>query len=48
MKFSFSMKFSIMTSPHYYDVAHFLTDSDENCTAYVKLNFKIFLFVELF
>ena len=42
------MKFSIMTSPHYYDVTHFLTDSNENWTAYVKLNPKIFLFVELF
>ena len=43
-----SMKFSIMTSPRYYDVTHFLTDSNENWTAYVKLNSKIFLFVELF
>ena len=39
---SFSMKFSIMTSPHYYDVTHFLNDSNENCTAYAKLNSKIF------
>ena len=36
------MKFSIMTSPRYNDVTHFLTDSKENCTAYVKLNSKIF------
>ena len=27
---------------------NFLTDSNENCTAYVKLNSKIILFVELF
>ena len=45
---SFSMKFFILTSPRYNDVTHFLTDFDENRTAYVKLNFKIFLFVELF
>ena len=45
---SFSMKFSIMTSPSNYDVTHFLIDFNENCTAYVKLNSKIFLFVELF
>ena len=37
------MKFSIMTSPHYYDVTHFLTDPDENCTAYVKLEIKHFV-----
>ena len=42
------MKFSIMTSPHYYDVTPFSTDSNENGTAYVKLNSKIFLFVDLF
>ena len=42
------MKFSIMTSPRYHDVTHFLTDSGENCTSYVKLNSKIFLFVEPF
>ena len=45
---SFSMKFSIMTSQRYCDVTHFLTDSNENCTAYVKLNSKIFLWSELF
>ena len=33
----FSIKFSIMTSPRYYDVTHFLTDPNENCTAYAKL-----------
>ena len=27
----------IMTSPRYYDVTHFLTDPNENCTSYVKL-----------
>ena len=32
---SFSMPFSIMTPPHYYDVIHFSTDLDENCTIYV-------------
>ena len=37
-----------MTSPRYYDVTHFLTDSNENCTAYVKLNSKIFLLVDFF
>ena len=37
-----------MTTQRYYDVIHFLTDSDENCTGYVKLNSKMFLFVELF
>ena len=42
------MKFSIMTSPRYHDVTHFLTDSGENCTSYAKLNSKIFLFVEPF
>ena len=29
-----------MTSPLYYDVTHFLTDLNENCTAYVKLKNK--------
>ena len=42
---SFSMPFSIMTSPRYYDVTHFLTDLNENCTAYVKLKIKDILFV---
>ena len=37
-----------MTSPRYNDVTHFLTDSNENCTAYVNFNSKIILFVELF
>ena len=46
---SFSMPFSIMTSPHYYDgVTHFLADLDENCTAYVKLKMKDILFVRIF
>ena len=31
------MKFSTMTSKRYYEVTHFLTDPNENCTAYVKL-----------
>ena len=31
------MKFSIMTSPRYYDVTHFLTDPNESSTEYVKL-----------
>ena len=30
------------------DVTHYLTDSNENCTVYVKFNSKIFLFMELF
>ena len=42
---SFSMKFSIMTSPRYYDVTHFLTNHNENCTVYVKLEIKDILFV---
>ena len=45
---SFSMPFSIMTSPRYYDVTHFLTDLNENCTAYVKLKIKDILFVRIF
>ena len=44
----FSIPFSIMTSPHYYDVTHFLTDLHENCTAYVKLEIKDILFVIIF
>ena len=40
---SFSMKFSIMTSPRYYDVTHFLTDPNEICTAYVKLETRYFV-----
>ena len=34
------MPFSIMKSPRYYDVTHFLTDPNEICTAYVKLEIK--------
>ena len=45
---SFSMLFSIMTSPCYYDVTHFLIDLNENCTAYVKLKIKDILFVKIF
>ena len=37
-----------MTSPRYYDVTHFLTDLNENCTAYVKLKIKAILFVRFF
>ena len=37
-----------MTSPCYYDVTHFLTDPNENCTAYVKLEKKDILFVKIF
>ena len=40
------MPFSIMTSPRYYDVTHFLTDLDENFTEYVKLKIKDILFIE--
>ena len=40
--------FSINSVVLYNDVTHFLTDSDENFTAYVKFYPKIFLFVELF
>ena len=41
---SFSMPFSIMTSPRYYDVTHFLTDLYfTNCIAYVKLKMKDFV-----
>ena len=42
------MPFSIMTSPRYYDVTHFLTDLNENCTAYVKLKIKDISFVKIF
>ena len=46
----FSVLFSIMTSPRYYDVTHFLTDPDEICTVslYVKLEIKDILFVRTF
>ena len=37
-----------MTPPRYYGVTHFLADFNENCTAYVKLNSKIFLFMDFF
>ena len=43
-----SMPFSIMTLGRYYDVTHFLTDLNENCTAYVKLKIKDILFVRIF
>ena len=45
---SFSMSFSIMTSPRYNDVTHFSTDLNENCTAYVKLKIKDILFGKIF
>ena len=35
-------------SPRYYDVTHFLTDPDENSTAYIKLKIKGILFVRFF
>ena len=41
--FYFSMPFSIMTSPRYYDVTHFLTDLNENCTSHVKLKIRHFV-----
>ena len=40
INFVFSMKFSIMTLPRYFDVSYFLTDPNENCTAYIKLEIK--------
>ena len=40
--------FSIMTSPCYYDVTHFLTDPNEICAAYVKLDIKDTLFLIFF
>ena len=40
MNLASSMNFVIMTSLRYYDVTHFLTDPDENLTAYVKLEIK--------
>ena len=48
MNLAFSMKFVIMASPRYYDVAHFLTDTNEICTAYVKLEIKDILFMLIF
>ena len=33
----------------YYDVTHFLTDPDENCTAYIKLEMKdTYIFINIF
>ena len=40
---SFSMPFSTMASPRYYDIAHFLNDLNENGTAYVKLKIRHFV-----
>ena len=37
-----------MTSPRYYDVTHFLTNLNENCTTYVKLKIKDILFGRIF
>ena len=37
-----------MTSPSYYDVTHFLTDPNENSTAYVKLEIKKHFVLEIF
>ena len=37
------MNFVIMTSARYYDVTHFLTDPNENCSAYVKLEIRYFV-----
>ena len=45
---SFSVSFSIMTSPCYCDVTHLLTDPNENCTGYVKLEIKGILFMRIF
>ena len=44
----FYAPFSIMTSPRYHDVTHFLTDPNEICTIYVKLKIKDILFVRNF
>ena len=46
--FIFSINWVVFYEIFYNDVTHFLTDSNENCTAYVKLNSKVFLFVERF
>ena len=48
MLYFFSMKFSIMTAPRYYDVTPYLTDPNENCTAYIKLEINDILFVRIF
>ena len=48
MNLVFFMKFSIMTSPRYYDVTQFWTDPGENCTAYIKLEIKDISFVRIF
>ena len=45
------MKFSIMTSPRHMtssDVTYLFTDPDEIRPAYVKLNSKHILFIEIF
>ena len=42
------MQSSIMTSPRYYDVTHFLTDPNEICTAYIKFEIKGILFTRVF
>ena len=39
--------FYVMTSPRYYDVTHFLTDPNDICTAYVKLEMKDKLFMRI-
>ena len=44
----FLCPFFIMTSQSYYDVTLFLTDLNENCTAYVKLKIKNILFMRIF
>ena len=42
------MPFSIMTSPRYYNVTHFLTDPNEIRSAYVKLKIKDILYMKFF
>ena len=37
-----------MTSLRYYEVTYFLTDPNEICTAYVKLEIKDILFMRVF
>ena len=37
-----------MTLPRYYDVTHFLTDPNEICTVYIKLEIKDILFIRSF
>ena len=48
MNLAFFYKFSIMTPPRYQDVTHFLTDPNEICTVFVKLEIKDILFVRFF